>query len=141
MTPLAPWYIALSPGKEGHLFVELFYSQIEQTSIEFKGHSFLGCLLVHLGKKMAKGLSASSCFFLICKASIFMARICNISLLRTSSMLPISPLMDEWEEKVSLPTFMFLAIGSRGMFSSSSSPIGSSNMSVCYLRVFLDCSH
>ena len=56
-------------------------------------------------------------------------------------MLPISPLMDELEEKALLPTFLFSAIGSRGMFSSSSSPIGSSNMSSYYLRVFLDYSH
>lgn len=76
-------------------------------------------------EKMAKSLSASSCFLLICKVSICMARIYNFSLLKSSSMFPISPLMDELEEEVLPPTFMFSAIGSKGMFSSSSSPIGS----------------
>jgi len=70
-----------------------------------------------------------------------MARIYIISLLRSSSMLPISPLMDELEEKVLLPTFLFSAISSKGIFSYSSSPIGSSNMSGCYLRFFLDYNH
>ena len=67
---------------------------------EFDGHSFLGFLVVDLGQKMAKSLSASSCFLLICKVPISMARVYNISLLKSSSMFPISPLMDELEENI-----------------------------------------
>ena len=49
---------------------------------------------------MAKALSTSSCFLLICKISICMARDYSISPLKSSSMLPISPLMDALEEEV-----------------------------------------
>src|ERR1700733_5721078 len=69
---------------------------------------------------MAKALSASSCFLWIHKVSIYMAIVCLISLLKSSHMFPISPSMDELEEKVLLPMFLFLAVCSRGMFSSSS---------------------
>ena len=36
--------------------MEFFSSQTEQILIQFNGHPFLGCLLVHLGKKMARAL-------------------------------------------------------------------------------------
>ena len=78
--------------------MEWFSSQIEKISIEFNGNSFLGCLLVHLGQKMAKAFSASSYFLLMCMMSICKARVCSISLLKSSSMFPISPLMDELED-------------------------------------------
>ena len=100
MAPSAPWYTTLSLGKERNLFVGCSSSQTEHTSIEFNGHSFLGCLLVHLGQKIAKAISASSCFLLICKVSICMVRVWSISLLKSSSMFPNSPLRDELDEEV-----------------------------------------
>ena len=78
--------------------MEWFSSQIEQISMQFNGHSFLGCLLVHLGLKMVKALFSSSYFLLVCIVSICRERVCSISLLKSSSMFPISPLMDELEE-------------------------------------------
>lgn len=70
-----------------------FSSQTEHTSMTFNGNSFLGCLLVHLGHKMARDLSAFSCFLLIFMVSICKS-ICNISLLKSSNMFPISFFMD-----------------------------------------------
>ena len=53
---------------------------------------------MHLGKKLANALSASSWFLLMCKVSICRARVCNISLLKYSIIFAISPLMDVLEE-------------------------------------------
>jgi len=49
---------------------------------------------------MAKALSASSYFLLIFMVSNCKARVCNISLLKSSNIFPISPLMDELEDEV-----------------------------------------
>ena len=87
-----------SPGREGNLFAEWFSSQPEQISIRFNGNSFLGCLFVHIGQKMANAISASSCFLLMFKMSICRERVCNISLLKSSNIFPISPFMDVLEE-------------------------------------------
>jgi len=59
-----------------------------------------------------------------------MASIYLTSLSKSSHMSPISPSMDELEEKVLLPTFLLLAICFREMFSSSS-PLE-------VLQIFLD---
>ena len=80
--------------------MEWFSSQTEQISIHFNGHSFLECLLVHLGQNMAKDLSASSCFLLMFMVSNCKARVCSISLLKSSNIFPISPLMYELEDDV-----------------------------------------
>ena len=55
---------------------------------------------MHLGQKMSKALSTSSSFLLICKVSIYMEIVCRISLLKSSSMCPSSPFMDELDEEV-----------------------------------------
>lgn len=71
----------------------------------FNGHSFLGCLLVHLGKKIASAISTSSCLLLICMVSICKENMCKISLLKSSSILHISCLMVEVEgEELTRPT-------------------------------------
>ena len=88
---------------------------MKHTSMECNGHSFLGCFLVHPGQKMAKALLASSCFLWIYKVSSCMERNCLISLLKSSILFANSFL-----DKVLLPTFLLVAICSRGMFSSSS---------------------
>ena len=62
--------------------------------MKFKGHSFLGYLLVHLGHKVASALFASSYFLLICMVSICGEKVWKISLLKSSNMLPISFLME-----------------------------------------------
>ena len=104
--------------------------------MECNGHSFLGCFLVHLGQKMAKVLSTSSRYLLICMVSI-----CLISLLKYSHMFPISPSMDELEEKVLLPTFLFSAICSRGMLSSFSSLEVLQICLAVHLRVLINHNH
>lgn len=78
--------------------MEWFSSQIEQISMRFNGNLFLGCLLIHLAKKTAIYLYASSRFLLICMVSICRERVCNISLLKYSNMFQISPFMDVLEE-------------------------------------------
>lgn len=82
------------PGKEGNLSVACFSSQTEHTSMTFNEHSFLGCLLVHLQQEIDRALSTSSYFLLICMLSICKEKVCNISLLNSSNMFPISFLID-----------------------------------------------
>ena len=66
-----------------------------------RGHSLSGCFSLHLEKKIARAASAFACFFLTYKVSICEAKELNISVLNSSSKLPISarvspPLADFW---------------------------------------------
>ena len=80
--------------------MEWLSSQVEKILIQFNGHSFLGCFLVHLGQKMPKDLSTSSCFLLMFMVSNCKAMVCIMSLLKSSSIFPISPLMNKLEDDV-----------------------------------------
>ena len=79
--------------------MECISSHIEKTSITFNGHSFLVFLLVHLWKNIAKALSTSSFLLLIYMVPICKARVCNISILKSSNMFPISLLIDLLDEE------------------------------------------
>jgi hypothetical protein len=57
------------------------------------GHSLRGCFSLHLEQKMDRAASALACFFLIYKVSICEAKEINISVLKSSSKLPISALV------------------------------------------------
>lgn len=96
-TPSTPWYRTFTPSREGHLYFAWFSSQTKQISMKFSGHLFLRCLLVNLGQKIANMLSTSSCFLLICIVSICRENVCNIYLLKSSNILPISCLMVDVE--------------------------------------------
>lgn len=63
----------------------------------FNGHSFIRCLLVNLGKKIARALFSSSYLLLIYMVSICKEKVCNISLLKSSNMFQILFLMDDVE--------------------------------------------
>lgn len=75
-----PWYTTLRPDKEGHFLVGCFSSQIAQVTIVLSGHSFLGCLFFHLGKKIAISLSIYYFSFFIYNVSMYMANESNLFL-------------------------------------------------------------
>lgn len=108
LPPSSPWYTYFRHGKEENLSAPCFSSQTKNTSMEFIGHSFLGSLLVHPGKTIARALSKSSYFLLIYMLSICKEKVCKISLLKSSNMFPISLLMDEVEEEVLTKTWLLL---------------------------------
>ena len=83
-------YMALSPGSEWKSFVGWSWSHRRHVSILSNGYLLRGCLFLHLGKKIAKARSFSSCLFFAWSASNRELGELSISVLNPSKRFPIS---------------------------------------------------
>lgn len=94
---LFPLIYNLQACKRGTFFSCMFLLTNRANIYDIQWALIYGCLLVHLGQKIANALFASSCFFFIYIVSNYKEKVCNISLLIYSNMLLISCLIVEVE--------------------------------------------
>jgi hypothetical protein len=79
--------MACSSRKVGHSDVGCSSVRMQQTSMKFNGHSFSGCLFLHLGENIAKATS-SSCLFFNFRVSNWLLIVLKMSILKFSNKFP-----------------------------------------------------